>query len=321
MIQMNPIVSVLMPIFNVGPYLREAIDSILEQSFKDFELIALDDCSQDESQSILETYTDPRIVRYRGEKNVGLANILNIGIMMARGKYIARMDSDDISLPQRLQIQVEYLDSHRGVDLISTGMQRFGTSNAIISHNTDFEDIKFNALFFSPVLHASSMWRKSKFVENNLFYRQEMVPSEDYDLWTRAIAHGVILSNIPDILYLYRTHQGQATSNIKRESKDSVISDYFIRTVFPGISDEQVQTLRNIWRKQSAESFKDVISTYEDANAKSGFFDQKALHKRLMRQYKAILFKEMEQAGIRIMELHELRIKQIVKVLWRRLLS
>lgn len=318
---MNPIVSVLMPIYNVGPYLREAIDSILEQSFKDFELIALDDCSQDESESILDTYSDPRIVRYRGEKNVGLANILNVGLKMARGKYIARMDSDDISLPQRLQIQVKYLDKHEDIDLVSTGMQRFGASNDIISHRTNFEDIKFNALFYAPVLHASSMWRKSAFTENNLYYRQEMVPSEDYDLWTRALAHGVILSNIPDILYLYRTHQGQATSNIKKESKDQIISDLFIRTIFPGISDERVQTLRNIWRKQSAESFKNVISTYEEENAKSSYFDQNALHKRLTRQYQAILYKEMKQDEIRISELHKLRIRQIAKLIWSRLLS
>ena len=95
------VVSILMPVYKTAHYLRDAVDSILSQSFADFELIVLDDCSPDNAQEILDTYTDPRIVRYRGEKNVGLSNILNVGIEMARGKFIARMDSDDLSMPER----------------------------------------------------------------------------------------------------------------------------------------------------------------------------------------------------------------------------
>ena len=81
-------------------------------------MIVLDDCSPDNAEEILDAYDDSRIVRYKGEKNVGLSNVLNVGIEMARGKYIARMDSDDISLPQRLQVQVDYLEKHPDVDLV-----------------------------------------------------------------------------------------------------------------------------------------------------------------------------------------------------------
>ena len=108
--EMIPMVSVLMPVYNTALYLREAMDSMLSQTFTDFELIVLDDCSPDNAEEILDTYDDPRIVRYKGEKNVGLSNVLNIGIDMARGKYIARMDSDDISMPNRLNVQVDYLE-------------------------------------------------------------------------------------------------------------------------------------------------------------------------------------------------------------------
>ena len=121
-----PRVSILMPVYNVAPYLREAMDSILNQTFEDFELIILDDCSPDNSTEILDTYTDPRIVRYRGEKNVGLSNVLNIGMDMARGEFIARMDSDDLSTPERLAVQVAYLETHPDVVLCSCGMQLFG---------------------------------------------------------------------------------------------------------------------------------------------------------------------------------------------------
>ena len=128
---MTPLVSILMPVYNTAPYLREAMDSMLAQTFTDFELIVLDDCSPDNAQEILDTYTDPRIVRYRGERNVGLANVLNVGMEMARGKYIARMDSDDISLPDRLKVQVEYLESHPDIDLCSCAMQLFGAREGL----------------------------------------------------------------------------------------------------------------------------------------------------------------------------------------------
>jgi Glycosyltransferases involved in cell wall biogenesis len=95
-----------MPVFNVAPFLREAMDSILNQTYTDFELIVLNDCSPDNSEEILDSYSDSRIVRYLGKENVGLANVLNIGLKMAKGEFIARMDSDDISLPMRLEKQV-----------------------------------------------------------------------------------------------------------------------------------------------------------------------------------------------------------------------
>ena len=107
---MTPTVSILMPIYKTAPFLKEAVDSILAQTYTDFELIALNDCSPDNAEEILDLYYDPRIVRYRGEQNVGLANVLNTGMAMARGQFIARMDSDDISLPQRLEIQMQYLE-------------------------------------------------------------------------------------------------------------------------------------------------------------------------------------------------------------------
>ena len=127
---MAPLVSILMPVYKTAPYLREAMDSMLSQTFADFELIVLNDCSPDNAEEILDTYDDPRIVRYKGEKNAGLSNVLNVGIGMARGKYIARMDSDDISSPQRMQVQVDYLETHPEVDLVSVGMQLFGAREA-----------------------------------------------------------------------------------------------------------------------------------------------------------------------------------------------
>ena len=189
-----------MPVYKTAPYLREAMDSILSQTFTNYELIVLNDCSPDNADEVLDTYSDSRIMRYKGDKNVGLSNILNVGIEMARGKYIARMDSDDVSLPERLQIQFDYLESHPDIDLVSVGMQLFGAKDEVWVRESNPDKVKINALFHSPILHASSMWRRERFEDNGLHFRQEMVPSEDYDLWTRALVKGLKLVNLRQVI-------------------------------------------------------------------------------------------------------------------------
>lgn len=267
---MAPIVSILMPVYNTAPYLREAMDSLLAQTFTDFELIVLNDCSSDNAEEILDTYDDSRIVRYKGEKNVGLANVLNVGIEMARGKYIARMDSDDISLPQRLQVQVDFLESHPEIDLCSCGMQLFGARDEVWIREQHPEKVRITALFFSPILHASSVWRKESFEQNVLRFRQEMVPAEDYDLWTRALLKGLKLVNLPDVLYRYRIHDAQATLQIdKTAAKSRVVQMAYLREALPSLSYKKI------------EAFPKSLWPVFFANLKDGFFDRKLLAKRL----------------------------------------
>jgi len=267
-----PLVTVLMPVYNTAPYLREAMDSMLSQTFTDFELIVLNDCSPDNAEEVLNTYNDPRIVRYKGEKNVGLSNVLNIGIEMARGKYIARMDSDDISLPNRLQVQVDYLETHPEIDLVSVGMQLFGDKEEIWVREQDFEELKICALFYSPVLHASSMWRKDAFEQQGLRFRQEMVPSEDYDLWTRALVKGLRLVNLPEVLYQYRIHGTQATSQTDVvDSKSHEVQVAYIREALPSVSEKK------------AEIFPEKPWPVIFANFRTGFFKKGLLVKRVLK--------------------------------------
>ena len=267
-----PQVSILMPVYNTAPYLREAIDSMLSQTFTDFELIVLNDCSPDNAEEILDTYNDPRIVRYRGEKNVGLSNVLNIGIELARGKYIARMDSDDISLPNRLQVQVDYLEAHPEIDLVSVGMQLFGDKEEIWVREQDFEELKICALFYSPVLHASSMWRKDAFEQQGLRFRQEMVPSEDYDLWTRSLVKGRRLVNLTEVLYKYRIHDTQATLQADVvDAKSREVQSAYIRAALPSVSEK------------NAEAFPEKPWPVIFANFKTGFFKKGLLVKRVLK--------------------------------------
>ena len=272
---MSPVVSILMPVYKTAPFLREAMDSILSQSFTDYELIVLDDCSPDNAEEILDSYTDSRIVRYKGEKNVGLSNILNIGIGMAQGKYIARMDSDDLSLPDRLQIQVDYLESHPEIDLVSVGMQLFGAKEEIWLREPNPEKVKIIALFHSPILHASSMWRRERFEENGLLFRQEMVPSEDYDLWTRALVKGLRLMNLRQVLYKYRIHPAQATTRTDLTTeKDRIVQQNYLLASVPSLS------------VKNREAFPKKVWPVFTANLRSGFFDGILLAQRLYKMRK-----------------------------------
>ena len=267
---MSPLVSILMPVFKTAPYLREAMDSMLCQTFKDFELIVLDDCSPDNAEEILDAYDDSRIVRYKGEKNVGLSNVLNVGIEMARGKYIARMDSDDISLPQRLQVQVDYLEKHPDVDLVSVGMRLFGAKEGTWIREINPEKVKIEALFHSPVLHASSVWRKDAFEKQRLRFRQEMVPAEDYDLWVRAMLKGLKLVNLPDVLYEYRIHEAQATVQTdKTSAKSREVQMAYLQEALPSLSDS------------NRKAFPKKLWPVFFANLYDGFFDWKLLARRL----------------------------------------
>ena len=279
-----------MPVYKTASFLKEAIDSVLSQSFTDFELIVLNDCSPDNAEEILDEYDDPRIVRYKGEHNQGLANVLNVGMDLAKGKYIARMDSDDISLPNRLELQVDYLEHHPDIDLCSCGMKMFGAGSGIWVRESDPEKVKIRALFFSPILHASSVWRKKSFDKFNLRFRQNMVPAEDYDLWCRALTHGVKMVNLPDCLYLYRIRPDQATENKSKTSKKEIdVRMDFLSTIFPSANEKDIERMAVLAGCSDHKAFGDIAATLERLNSIHGFFDKKCLHAQLYKRRQLLI--------------------------------
>jgi glycosyltransferase involved in cell wall biosynthesis len=279
-----------MPVYKTEPFLREAIDSMLSQTFTDFELIVLNDCSPDNAEEILDDYKDSRIVRYLGEKNAGLANVLNVGMQMARGKYIARMDSDDISAPNRLEVQVNYLEQHPDVDLCSCGMNLFGAMDDQWIRESDIETVRINALFFSPVLHASSIWRRDAFDRLGLRFRQEMVPAEDYDLWCRALSGGLHLMNIPECMYQYRIHPNQATVNTeKRLQKEQIAREGYLHTLFPNAEEKDIVSIAAMKPCLDPDVFKVTADKLLEMNADNVFFNEEKLRKYLKKHYKYLI--------------------------------
>lgn len=208
-----PKVSVIMPAYNAEKYIKEAMESILSQTFRDFEFIVLNDCSRDETEAIIQSFDDPRIVYVKNDRNMGVAGTLNRGLGMAEGQYIARMDADDISLPARLEKQVQYLDAHPDVAVLGTNVEIFD-ENGVIStgwSSTDPEQMKVDLLFSCGLAHPSVMMRKSV-VQELGGYDLDFEGLEDYQLWCRvAKRHGV--TTLPNLLFRYRVHSAQVTKN------------------------------------------------------------------------------------------------------------
>lgn len=203
-----PLVSVLMPVYNAGPYLREAILSIIEQEFTDFELLVFNDGSTDDSSAIVRAIQDPRISFFDSSINKGYVTHLNDGLRMAQGKYIARMDADDVALPARFAKQVALLESEPTVGLCGTRYQMFGGLTTIIQLPSSDKQIREFMLEHCPMGHPTVMFRKSIIDEHKLFYDESFVPAEDYKLWYDFSKFSE-LRNIPEVLLCYRVHPYQ----------------------------------------------------------------------------------------------------------------
>lgn len=202
----KPAVSVILPVYNGLPYLRQAIETVLTQSFHDFELIVINDGSNDGSQALLETFDDPRMKVVK-QKNRGLAATLNVGIAQANGRYVARQDQDDICLPGRLEKQVAFLEAHPAVMLLGSAAEiweKEQRTNRIMRHPVDSQALKFALLFNNYFIHSSVMLRRSVF-DHIGGYSEDKArqPPEDYELWSR-IAREFDVANLPDVLLAYR---------------------------------------------------------------------------------------------------------------------
>ncbi len=196
-----------MSVYNGEKYLREAIDSILGQTFKDFEFLIIDDGSTDSSVEIIRSYADPRIRLIQNEENIGLSRSLNKGLKLAIGEYIARMDADDISLPRRLAAQVGLLDKQPDIGLVGTSIQLIdcdGERMHVHRVPTTHAQILWALCFTTPLAHPSVVFRKV-IIECVGGYSEELVANQDRDLWQR-LSSITRFANLPEVYLLYRWH-------------------------------------------------------------------------------------------------------------------
>jgi len=185
----TPEISVIMSVYNSERFLKESVDSILNQTFRNFEFIITDDCSTDGTLGMLEDYTseDSRIVLIRNERNKGLTKNLNSMINIAKGKYIARLDADDISLPERLEKQYRFMEKNTSVGVLGTDGSIFGDKRKtiVIDRPSTHEEIRVAFAFENLLIHSSAFIRRSVLEEKNIRYDENFKIIQDYELWTR----------------------------------------------------------------------------------------------------------------------------------------
>jgi glycosyltransferase involved in cell wall biosynthesis len=198
-----PKVSVLLPTYNNETTLGAAIDSILGQTFADFELLVIDDASSDGTPALLAKYTDPRLRIIRNETNLKIVAALNSGLDQAKGDYIARMDADDISLPKRFALQCAYLDSHPPIGVVGSWIEIFGTQRVSYIHRcpATHDEIIAASFFVNPMAHPTVMMRRSALA--GAHYATDYPYAEDWELWCRLM-ETLRFANMQEVLVRYR---------------------------------------------------------------------------------------------------------------------
>lgn len=211
-----PLVSVLIPCYNVEKFVVESVTSIINQTYTNLEIILIDDCSIDNTLDKLKYLQakDSRIKIFQNDENLKLIKTLNKGISLSNGVYIARMDADDISLPTRIEKQVNFLNNNVDYDIVSTMFYTFRTGQTkknLYVNPTKFEDLQAYLLFKSGICHPAAMIRKTLFTDKKLKFEEEYLHVEDYALWSKAL-YCTKLANLDEALLLYRVHKNQISS-------------------------------------------------------------------------------------------------------------
>lgn len=217
----KPLVSVIISTYNDSKYIYQALQSISSQTYTNLEIIVVNDASTDNTLDILQKYKteDTRVIIINNKNNCKLAHNLNKAIELAKGIYIARMDADDISESQRIEIQVEFLENNRDIDVVGTYAQQFGDSDFLMKYPIKHEDIKAKLLFENVICHPAVMFRKNTL---DFRYDESCQAGQDYELWSRIIWTKKF-ATIPKVLFRYRIHKNQTKNKNGVQQKSGAI--------------------------------------------------------------------------------------------------
>lgn len=242
----RPLVSILLPIYNAETFLKECLDSIFNQTYVNYEIIAINDGSEDNPDAVIANFKDSRLHYYKNESNFGISKTLNKAIEMAKGEYLMRMDADDLILPNKLNTQIEYLLIHPDIEILGTSFSQLNHTKPLYNNLPESDIlIKLEMFFRFPLCHASVIYRKGVFSHHNNYYPEDINTAEDYDLMVRAFMKGIKFANLPDKLYIYRQHENQNTDRYYDElvKLDDIIRLKIATHFFENILEEFGQEL------------------------------------------------------------------------------
>ncbi len=283
----KPIVSVIIPCYNAAFFLKEALDSIVKQTYKSLEILIIDDGSTDNSLSICNEYsnTDDRIQVIENKSNIGLVRTLNKGISIAKGQYIARMDADDISHLNRIEKQIEYLSQHTNISVLGCNALSIDMNSKVTKKSSSIycesQTISFSAFFTQALIHGSVLAKANVLKEN--LYDINFKHSEDFELWLRLISKNHQIANIDEVLYYYRINE----SGVSQQNSETQImshnkaSFYYLNQLTPKDLDYNVVAIINN-RPEKAVNVVDFQKAVKQFNS---FYDNFTFSKELESYY------------------------------------
>lgn len=282
----NPAVTVLMSVYNAERFVTQAVDSVLNQTITDFEFLIFEDKSTDSSREILRSYDDPRIRLVENTENLGLTKNLAAGMIMARGQFVARMDADDICMPNRLAQQLAYLDTHPDVSVLGSAVTYFDErGKEYVAHQPlEHEEIKCTLFYGFTMIHPSVMIRKSDLMKHGLNYDPAFRVSQDHDLWTRAI-RVLRFSNLHSPLLKMREHEnklGRTRKPMQQQLSDLVRARQ-LNELGLAVSSRQLQLFCEHqsgamhWSIRDCREFESLLLHIFDANERTLLFDREIL--------------------------------------------
>lgn len=286
-------ISIVMSVYNGERYLQESVNSILNQTFSDFEFIIIDDGSTDGTWRILEKYAsqDSRIVLVRNQKNIGLTRSLNKGLKLSSGKYIARQDADDISLPKRLEKEEKFLDEHPKVVLVSYSTEKIdseGRSLGKFKNQGDPDFVAWHLLFYNYIMcHSQVMFRRDPVMDLG-GYSEDRYYAQDYELWLRLVEVGDIVV-LPETLVKWRFHSENISNRNSLEQESYALNDSrhtIAKLVGEEFSLDQIAELKRFWGSR----FPGISGIY-------------ALNAQLKLIYRAFLEQRVQQRGALFVDL------------------
>lgn len=287
----QPLISVIMSVFNEEQYIEEALQSILNQTHQNFEIIIVDDCSSDNTVEIINRLSDNRIHLYLNTENRGLTRNLNRGMQMAKGKFIARMDGDDISLPKRFETQLRYFETHPDVFLISCQTETFGAENLTWKLEDNPDKLKIMMLVRPVLAHPGYMMRR-ELLDMGYQYDESFRSAQDYEFAARVTRQYRIGIASP-VLLKYRAHDGQVSNKaggLQFQNADRV-RRYLFGELGVDLSEQEWEQYHNFVLEVKTDyieyflAVKKILKKVIDANGREQIYNERLLKRTLLEEF------------------------------------
>lgn len=316
----KPRLSVLLPNYNNEPFLKKCLDSLFNQTFQDFVLYFIDDCSSDNSLKVVEGYDQSKIILIKKDKNSGIVDTLNEGLKRVDTEYFIRLDGDDANCLDRFEKMVAFMDQNPDIDVCGSALKTFGCREDVQTYPVDPNVNKANLIFGHSLCHPTCIFRSRKFKIEKVFYTNDFYRLEDYTLFY-SIKDFTKCTNLEEILYHYR--QEEYNYNIELFERMSVEYKKFYRMVLSDLLDNldersvdiHQELAGNVAPTFKVNNYKSHIDNVLKANAAKNIFPTKELKELLERKFKEIAFGLIDERKLRIYDLRYYPINQWFKLI------